>query len=92
MKALEVDGRSFGVVMTSVVIPAQDGIALAVEDVASAPGRGLLARAWWDGPGGRLSFPAYTNDPLPTAVIGWAVAEAERYRQLSCFRGGETTE
>ncbi|HVF04264.1 MAG TPA: hypothetical protein VNA20_05440 [Frankiaceae bacterium] len=54
----------------------RDGFALEVEDVAPAPGRGLVFEVFRDDVSGDVAFTAFTTDPLPFALVEKAVAVA----------------
>jgi len=76
MDGFEADGRFSKITRASDVV--RDGMGLELEDVASAPGEGPLAEAFWHDPDGRFTFTVYSKDPLPFALIKWFVAKARQ--------------
>lgn len=56
----------------------RDGMALEVEDVAPAPGRGQVLEIFFSDQTGDMMFTAMTTEPLPLRLIEHVVAEARR--------------
>lgn len=63
---VEFDGRHYDIVMASDVI--RDGMGLELWDVAPAPGRGLVAEAFWSDTDGVLTFTG-SDLPVPFEVL-----------------------
>jgi len=55
-----------------------DGMVLELEDVAPAPGRGIVLAAIHDDVSGEMAFISYLTEPLPFELVEQFIAEARR--------------
>lgn len=69
------DCRYYVTTLTSDVSD-RDGIGLALDDVAPAPGRGMVLEAFQDDSTDALTFTAHVADPLPLGLVEQFIAEA----------------
>ncbi|GAA3600919.1 hypothetical protein GCM10022223_15740 [Kineosporia mesophila] len=68
--------RYYSVVMASDVGD-RDGIGLELEDVAPAPGRGLVMEVFRDDDSGMSTLRCFTSDPLPLELVERFLAQAQ---------------
>nr|WP_042187238.1 hypothetical protein [Kibdelosporangium sp. MJ126-NF4]CEL17928.1 hypothetical protein [Kibdelosporangium sp. MJ126-NF4]CEL22679.1 hypothetical protein [Kibdelosporangium sp. MJ126-NF4]CTQ89820.1 hypothetical protein [Kibdelosporangium sp. MJ126-NF4]CTQ90846.1 hypothetical protein [Kibdelosporangium sp. MJ126-NF4] len=73
----EYDGRYYLVTEFSDV-SRRDGLGLELEDVAPTPGRGNVLEAFRDDTAGTITIAAFTDQPLPLALVHRFVTEAAR--------------
>lgn len=59
-------------------IATRDGFGFELEDVAPAPGRGMVIEAFWDDSTSDFTFTAHTHEPLPFGLVEKFIAEARR--------------
>jgi hypothetical protein len=57
-------------------VAARDGIGLELDDVAPAPGRGLILEAFHDDTTREWTFTAHVTDPLPFELVERFIIEA----------------
>lgn len=68
-------GRYFEVVKFSDVAT-RDGYGWELNDIAPAPGRGVVLEAFWDDSTGEFSFWSKSDEPLPFALVEHFVEQA----------------
>lgn len=73
----EYGGRFYGVVKFSDV-STRDGYGWELHDEAPAPDRGVVLEAFWDDTENTFTFRAFTERPLPFALVQRFVTEAAR--------------
>lgn len=59
-------------------VASRDGMSLELEDIAPAPGRGVVLEAFHDDVTGEMPFTSYIAEPLPFEVVEQFMAEARR--------------
>ena len=70
-------GRSYTTTLAGLVA-SRDGMSLELEDLAPAPGRGVVLEAFHDDVTGEMTFTYYVAEPLPFELVEEFIAEARR--------------
>lgn len=70
-------GRYYNIVKFSDVLD-RDGFGWELEDIAPAPGKGVVLEAFWDDSTGDFTVRVFTDQPLPLELVRRFLNEASR--------------